>query len=84
MCTALKHALVDHHEPAYLVAYKIGRNDTWLSRVARGIVEPSEFEKSQISRILGKTVEELFPPHAQLILDLGLDIDPLPTEEATK
>ena len=83
MCTPLKHALVDYHEPAYLVAYKMGRNDTWLSRVARGIVEPTEFEKIQLSKILGETEEELFPAHAQLVLDLDFDIDSLPTEEAT-
>ena len=83
MSTPLKHALIDHHDPAYLVAYKMTRSDTWLSRVARGIVDPTEFEKQQLSKILGKTVEELFPAHAQLVLDLDFDIDSLPTEEAT-
>jgi len=57
----LKHALVDHDSPAYLVAYKMGRNDTWLSRVARGIAEPTELEKKQLSEILGRSVGELFP-----------------------
>ena len=46
-------------------------------------IDPTEFEKQQLSKILGKTVEELFPAHAQLVLDLDFDIDSLPTEEAT-
>ena len=61
MSTPLKHALVDHGDPAYLVAYKMGRNDTWLSRVARGVVEPSESDKQKLSEILGRSVGELFP-----------------------
>ncbi|HIA11577.1 MAG TPA: hypothetical protein EYN69_05825 [Flavobacteriales bacterium] len=61
MSTPLKHALIDHHDPAYLVAYKMTRSDTWLSRVARGIVDPTEFEKQQLSKILGRSVGELFP-----------------------
>jgi len=81
MSTPLKHALVDHRDPAYLVAYKMGKNDTWLSRVARGIIEPADFEKTQLSKILGKTAEELFPKHAQLVLNLDFDNDTLPTEE---
>jgi hypothetical protein len=62
MSTPLKHALVDHHDPAYLVAYQMGRTDTWLSRVARGIVEPTEFKK-KLSQTLGRSVGELFPVH---------------------
>jgi len=61
MSTPLKHALVDHRDPAYLVAYQMGRNDTWLSRVAAGIKEPEEFEKQQLSKILARSVGELFP-----------------------
>jgi hypothetical protein len=61
MCTPLKHALVDHKDPAYRVAYQLGRTDTWLSRVAAGIKDPTEFEKQQLSKILGRTVRELFP-----------------------
>ena len=60
MKSVLKHALVDHYEPACVVAFQMGRNDAWLSRVARGIVEPSDTEKRKLSTILGRTVTELF------------------------
>jgi hypothetical protein len=60
MKSVLKHALVDHYDPACVVAFQVGRNDAWLSRVARGIVEPSDTEKRKLSTILGHTVTELF------------------------
>ena len=61
MSTPLKHALVDHMEPAYRVAIQIGRSDGWLSKVVAGIKDPTEVEKNQLSKILGRTVGELFP-----------------------
>ena len=63
MSTPLKHALVDHSAPAYLVAYQMGKNDTWLSRVAAGIKEPEGFEKQLLSKILARSIDELFPTH---------------------
>jgi hypothetical protein len=60
MKSVLKHALVDHYDPACVVAFQVGRSDAWLSRVARGIVEPSDTEKRKLSTILGHTVTELF------------------------
>ena len=60
MKSVLKHALVDHYDPACVVAFQVGRSDAWLSRVARGIVEPSDTEKRKLSTILGRTVTELF------------------------
>jgi hypothetical protein len=60
MRSVLKHTLVDHYEPACVVAFQMGRSDAWLSRVARGIVEPSDTEKRKLSTILGHTVKELF------------------------
>jgi hypothetical protein len=60
MKSVLKHALVDHYDPACVVAFQVGRSDAWLSRVARGIVEPSDTEKRKLSTILGHTVKELF------------------------
>ena len=56
MSTPLKHALVDHMEPAYRVAIQIGRSDGWLSKVAAGIKDPTEFEKQQLSKILGRWI----------------------------
>jgi hypothetical protein len=47
-------------EPAYRVAIQIGRSDGWLSKVAAGIKDPTEVEKNQLSKILGRTVGELF------------------------
>jgi|TARA_B110000495_G_C22928966_1_gene542977 hypothetical protein len=60
MKSVLKHVLVDHYDPACVVAFQMGRNDAWLSRVARGIVEPTDTEKRKLSTILGHTVRELF------------------------
>jgi len=61
MCSPLKHCLIDHHEPAYRVAQLMGRSDVWLSKVTRGLKEPSEYEKEQLSKILGQSVDKLFP-----------------------
>jgi hypothetical protein len=83
MSTPLKHALVDHHAPAYMVAYKMDRSDTWLSRVAMGIGDPTDSEKEILAQILGKHVTEIFPPRVQLELNLNPNNDSLATEEAT-
>jgi len=61
MSSPLKHCLVDHPEPAYRVAQRMAKSDVWLSKVTRGLIEPSEFEKQQLSNILGRSVGELFP-----------------------
>jgi len=66
MSTPLKHALVDHREPAYRVAIQLGRSDGWLSKVAAGVKEPAEFEKQQLSKILGRTVDDLFPAQMEV------------------
>lgn len=63
MCSPLKHCLIDHPEPAYRVAQRIGKSDVWLSKVTRGLVEPSDFEKQQLSKILDQPIEKLFPTH---------------------
>ena len=61
MCSPVKHALVDHPGPAYTVAKKMNKSDVWVSKVARGLIDPSDFDKEQLSKILGKPVDELFP-----------------------
>ena len=53
MSTPLKHALVDHREPAYRVAIQLGRSDGWLSKVAAGVKEPAEFVKRMNKLMLG-------------------------------
>ena len=60
MNMTLKHALVDHIEPAYKVAMKMGICDVRLSKIVRGLIEPREIEKRQLAVILGRSQEELF------------------------
>lgn len=61
MSTPLKHALVDHHEPAWKVAQKLGIPEPRMTKLAQGRVTPRDWEKSGLSDVLGKTVCELFP-----------------------
>ena len=56
----LKHALIDHSEPAYKVAHKMGRPDSWISKVTRGMITPSSVDQKCLAGILGKRVDELF------------------------
>jgi len=62
MSTPMKHALVDHPEPAWKVAKLMDKTDAWLSRVVCGIITPKETDKEKLSEILNKPVDELFPP----------------------
>ena len=57
---ALKHALVDHTEPAWKVAMKIGICDVRLSKIVRGLIEPRPEERIKLAAILGKKESELF------------------------
>ena len=61
MNMALKHALVDHYEPAYRVAMEMGICDVRLSKIVRGLIEPRKSEKQQLAAILDKPEHELFP-----------------------
>jgi hypothetical protein len=63
MCSPLKHALVDHPEPAWKVAQKMEINDVRLSKITRGLTEPREHEKNQLAKILGRRVGDLFPAY---------------------
>ena len=61
MATPVKHALVDHPDPAWKVARAAGFSDVYLSRIASGRVNPSSAQKEEISKILKRPVQELFP-----------------------
>lgn len=61
MPTPLKHALVDHPEPAWRVARQIGISEVRISKLSQGRAAPRDWEKSGLSDVLGKTVCELFP-----------------------
>ena len=65
MSTPLKHALVDHREPAYRVASQLGRSDSWLSKVAAGDKKPTDYDKKRISEILGRKTDDLFPKNLE-------------------
>ena len=56
----LKQALAIHHETAYRVANQVGRSPGWLSMVTQGALKPSEVEKEKLSKILNRSVTELF------------------------
>ena len=66
--TPLKHALVDHDEPAWRVALKTDNiSEVRLSKLASGRAVPRDEEKDALSDVLGKPVQELFPePHTHL------------------
>ena len=63
MTSPLKHALIDHTEPAWKVAQQMDITDVRLSKITRGLIEPREQEKTYLSTILQKSVEKLFPAH---------------------
>jgi len=56
----LKHALIDHGEPAYKVAQKMEIGEVRLSKIVRQLVKPRSAEKEQLAKILGKKEVELF------------------------
>lgn len=60
MSSPLKHALLDHHEPAYRVAMKMGISEVRLSKIANGLIEANPKEKETLSKILNKPVCKLF------------------------
>ena len=58
---ALKHALVDHAEPAWKVAMQLGICDVRLSKIVRGLIKARKIEKEALAEILGKNETDLFP-----------------------
>ena len=60
MATPLKIALVNHNEPMYRLALKVGICETRLSRLSTGLFKPKETEKKTLSKALAVPVEELF------------------------
>jgi len=62
MNLALKHALIDRQVPDYKTAQAVGINYTRLSKFIYGLANPREDEKRRLSEILGKPIDELFPP----------------------
>ena len=60
MRNKLKHVLVDHPEPAWMVAKSMNKSDAWMSKVTRGMINPSAKDKKRLAKILGLTVDELF------------------------
>ena len=61
MSTPLKHALVDHPDPAWKVARGVPTTENRLSNLARGRATPSPLEVTRLSEILGRDPQELFP-----------------------
>ena len=61
MVSSLRHSLLDHSEPAYRVAMKIGISEVRLSKIANGLIKPRESEKKSLASVLGKSEKDLFP-----------------------
>lgn len=59
--TALKRAIFDDDRPAIVIAKEAGIHETRLSKLANGHLEPSDDEKKELARVLGKRVSQLFP-----------------------
>lgn len=60
--TALKHCLIDHVEPAYKVAMKMGISEVRLSKITNRLIKAKPEERKKLSKILNKSENELFPP----------------------
>jgi transcriptional regulator with XRE-family HTH domain len=60
MRNKLKHVLVDHPEPAWMVAKSMNKSDAWISKVTRGMINPNAKDKKRLAKILGRPVNELF------------------------
>jgi DNA-binding XRE family transcriptional regulator len=43
------------------LAKKIGRSQTWLCQIERGLLEPSDIDVALICRVLDVTPESIFP-----------------------
>ena len=63
MSSILRHALLDHHQPAYRVAIQIGISEVRLSKISNGLIEPREAEREYLAAILGKSQSDLFPEY---------------------
>ena len=57
----LKIALVARGVPSYITAKEVGISPNKLSRFVMGISYPNGQEMVMLSKILDKTVQELFP-----------------------
>ena len=60
MNTKLKHILVDHNEPAWKVAHKMNRPDSWISKVTSGMIVPNSQDQVDLAKILGVKVDAIF------------------------
>ena len=57
---ALKVEIVKSGIPQHEVARRIGRTETWLSRLVHGRVDPTPQDRSKLSEVLGQSEVELF------------------------
>ncbi len=57
----LKVALVETGQPAYKTALEVGIHPNKLSKFISGLQNPTDAEKESLSRILNRSVSELFP-----------------------
>jgi len=57
----LKIALVEAETPAYRIAMKANINPSKVSKFISGLANPTDIEKRQLSKVLGKSILDLFP-----------------------
>ena len=60
MGSLLKHALLDHREPAYRVAMQMGISEVRLSKISSGLIKPRESEIKLLVTILNRPQETIF------------------------
>lgn len=64
---ALAHAIVDCGKKKQTIA-RLARMEPWeLSRVLHGTKALSDVQKERLASVLGKPIEEVFPPAAVML-----------------
>lgn len=58
---ALKVAIIEAGWVQIELANKLGIHESTFSKIVNGHLEPSDEQKQAIARVLGRTVDQLFP-----------------------
>lgn len=59
--TALKVAFIESKRKQIEVAAEVGMDESKLSKIVNGHIEPTDDEKAAIATALGKPKDQLFP-----------------------
>ncbi|PIR01371.1 MAG: hypothetical protein COV66_01805 [Nitrospinae bacterium CG11_big_fil_rev_8_21_14_0_20_45_15] len=62
MCNVdLKCAIIQSGQKGYEIANQLGWSPSKISQIVIGVYRPSSEDKRKLSKILGRSIEELFP-----------------------